>query len=313
MNGADVTKRIPLADIDSRPPEAGRIRLGEKVEGVSKAGKKYTRPASTETFRFTSPERDQIEAIADIYGGTVKPWNEPRASTQKQWEVKTNTDRISVWLPPDALTVNYEAWSGGGCVRRCDGVTCVWKEDGGREVVPCLCGQEEGAPLCKPKSRLSVVLPGIPFSGVWRMETSSEYFVYEARGMIDTIAGLEAAQGVLQVDLVLSKRTKRDGGQVSHYIVPQIALKSSPSEILEGLARVGQGTPQLALDSGWTETKVLDPVWHTPAPEDDEITDAEIIEEPAYDPGGWDAPPPGELVVRNPDPDGPKWIRKPTN
>ena len=309
-----MTKCIPLADIESRPPEAGRIRLGEKVDGISKAGKKYTRPASTETFRFTSPEKEQIEAIAGIYGGDVQAWNEPRATIQHQWEVKTPVDRISVWLPPDALSVSYEAWSGGGCIRRCDGVTCMMKEPamGIREVVPCLCGQEPDDSLCKPKSRLSVVLPGIPFSGVWRMETSSEYFVYEARGMIDTIAGLEAAQGVLQVDLVLSKRTKRDGGQVSHYIVPQIALKSSPSEILEGLARVGQGTPQLALDPGWTETKVLDPIWHSPAP-DDEITDAEIIEEPAYDPGGWDTPPPGELVMRNPDSNGPKWIRKPTN
>jgi hypothetical protein len=67
----------------------------------------------------------------------------------------------------------------------------------------------------------------------------------------------------------------------------------------------------LALDSGWTTPKVEDPVWH-----DDEIVDAEVVDEIAEDawraeePVGWDVPPPGVAVTRNPNPDGPRWIRR---
>ena len=310
--------RTRIADIETRPPEAGRIRFGHKVEGTNKAGKKYTRPAALETWRLTSPERSQIEAVAKLYGGDVEAWNDPKASPQKQWQVTTTTDRIQVWLPPGALTLTYELWSGGGCERRCDGEWCMAQ----RERVPCLCAQEiDQDAACKPKCRLNVLLPGVPFSGVWRLETSSENFLHEAPGILGVIGELQSRDTLAKVELILSKRTHtylEDGKSMTdHFTVPQIVMSQTPEEIMGGLAAPTAGAlgaggrPALALDAGWTTPTPVDEVWHQPV-DDDEIVEGELIEEPAL-PGleGWDIPPAGVAVTRNPDPDGPKWIRRP--
>ena len=51
----------PIHDL-GRTPEHGRIRLGVKTERAMK---------SLDTFRFTSPDKEAIEQIADAYGGDV--------------------------------------------------------------------------------------------------------------------------------------------------------------------------------------------------------------------------------------------------
>jgi hypothetical protein len=75
---------VPLTQLDRRPPEAGRIRMGEKTDRAMR---------SLDTFRFTSPDQSLIAAVAQLYGGTVRPWNEPRAKVKQQWQVTITAQR----------------------------------------------------------------------------------------------------------------------------------------------------------------------------------------------------------------------------
>ena len=145
-----MSKVTPLNSM-GRTPEQGRIRLGVKTERAMK---------SLDTFRFTSPDREAVCQIADLYGGVVEEWKPPR-SKQQQWEVITDTSDIRVFLPPDSIHVWYEQWSGGGCQRRCDGVTVsipVKTPDGmDTDTEPCLCQDEQGPQKCSPYTRLNVI------------------------------------------------------------------------------------------------------------------------------------------------------------
>ena len=81
-----------------RTPEHGRIRLGVKTERAMK---------SLDTFRFTSPDKEAIEQIANAHGGSVSSWTPPK-SKQQQWEVITTSSEIRVFLPPNSIDVWYE-------------------------------------------------------------------------------------------------------------------------------------------------------------------------------------------------------------
>ena len=83
-----------IANIRRRPPEHGRIRFGERY--TARNGKSAMRALTT--FRFTSPDRNAIEQIARLYGGEARPWSDPKASPQNQFEVYTESSRISVML-----------------------------------------------------------------------------------------------------------------------------------------------------------------------------------------------------------------------
>lgn len=313
--------RRPINDIESRPPEAGRLRFGITVEGISKAGKKYKRPEAVDYWIFTSPHRNQIEALAEIYGGQVTEWNEPKANPPKQWKLTTDTNTIGVWLPADSLNISYEMWAGNTCERRCDGIDCWVSDMAGRSKVSCVCAEEEGKAQCKAKSRLLVMLPGIPYAGMWRLDTSSEYFATEAPGMIAMVEQLQAQQAISKILLVLSGRQQvvnENGRKVTkQFVIPTIQLAESPQQIVDGLAQVGSrqaidGPKVLALDSGWTEPVIHDEVWH-----DDSVVDAEIIEDERpvqiRQTQGWDIPPPGVRVRLNPrweEAGQPKYIPK---
>jgi hypothetical protein len=309
-----MSARVPLSQIHHRPPEAGRLRFGIKTE-TRNGGQ---RPMAIDRWRATSPDKSQIEAIAELYGGEPKPWHEPMASPADQWTVTTEAQKIAVWLPPGALNITYESWTKGGCERRCDGQTCTVTRFGGKEQVPCLCATENGQATCKPHSRLSVMLPGIPFSGVWRLDTQSENFLHEAPGMIAMIDAMQTADRIIQVELSLTKRSTRRDGKTSHFIVPTIILGQSPQEILSGQAAIGAitaGSQPLALGSGWAEPdpEIHDPVWHeTAVPntrDDDDIVDAEVIEDDQVD--GWDdrSEIPSDVRVKRNFGSGKKWVR----
>ncbi|MDQ5975861.1 MAG: hypothetical protein QG661_3070, partial [Actinomycetota bacterium] len=144
---------VPLTQLDRRPPEAGRIRMGEKTDRAMR---------SLDTFRFTSPDQALIQAIAALYGGTVRPWNEPRAKVKQQWQVTITAQEIDVYMPQDGLSIWYEMWAGGGCQRRCDGVECQVPMETGpgqHELVmtPCICDARQ-LMECKPYTRLSVII-----------------------------------------------------------------------------------------------------------------------------------------------------------
>ena len=97
------------------------------------------------------------------------------------------------------------------------------------------------------------------------------------------------AIGLAECHLILEKRTKVSGGQTKHFVVPRLTMDASPQEIMAG---GGQAT---ALESP--------PPTPTSVPVLDAVIDAEVVE-------GWDIPPPGIKVVKNPDPP-PKFLPAP--
>jgi hypothetical protein len=169
---------IPVADARPTWHEAGRIRVGVKVPIPGKPGK--FRPAKLTRFRLTSPDQALIKRAAELYGGTPEPWDDaPGAGRDggEQWQVTTNRPALPVRIPPAAAaTQAWEAWSGGGCERRCDG---RWEQFTDSA---CICTAEaefaigEGRTYerpCRKTTRVSVMLEELPGAGIWRLETHS--------------------------------------------------------------------------------------------------------------------------------------------
>lgn len=223
---------VPIANLDRRAPEAGRIRLGVKTGRAMK---------SIDTFRFTSPYEDVIHDLAHIFGGEAKPWSDERARIREQWEVITPVSDIPVYLPQDGLSIKYEKWSGGGCERRCDGEVCEIVQMQGDNAVPvdspCIC-LAKGARECEPYTRLNVVLPMLRFAGTWRLETKGWNAAHELPGMVELIHSLHASGKMVQARLSLQKRSDKAGGRTRHYVVPVLSVDKSPQELQSGDADV---------------------------------------------------------------------------
>jgi len=257
-----VSAVTPISQLARRIPEAGRIRMGEK------GGK--GQPVAIGDFRFTSHDRVALGQIADMYGGTVTPWSDPKAA-EGQWEVRTTAPEIRVVLPPDPLGGSpiYELWGGGGCDRRCDGETAqiVTRGPEGPELadVPCICNAK-GAMECKVKTRLSVILPEARFAGVWRLDTSSWNAAQELPGMVDMIQAAQA-RGLPYATLAIKHRRSVQAGQTRKFLVPVLGVAESIEGLMAGAAnvtgRLPEGGPeQAALHAG-----------------DDEVIEAELVDD----------------------------------
>ncbi len=233
---------VPIANIQRRIPEAGRIRIGEKVP--TRNGK--SRPSSISKFRFTSHDEAALDQIAAMYGGTVKPWSDERAAAG-QFEVTTNAPEIRIILPPDPLgsTPIYELWGGGGCERRCDGVSAAVLQQGpdGLEPidVPCIC-RAKGEAECKMTTHLTVILPEIRFAGVWRLTTHSENAGAELPGMVELIQGLQG-QGLSYAVLAIRQRRSVTAGETKLYNVPVLGVPESIEQLQSGALRLGSLPP----------------------------------------------------------------------
>lgn len=200
--------------------EAGRIRLGMKV------GAGRGRPTKLDRFRFTSPRKNLIEKIAELYGGTVQPWQPPKGSAQ--WEVVTNATEVPVVIPPQdpAESQWYELWSAGGCQRRCDGQ----QEKISKQA--CLCDPDPARRECKMHTRLRVMLEDVPGMGAWRVDTGSYYAATELPGITQLLA---QAQGAIPGRLVLDQRTVTRDGKTMNFAVPVLDVDVlTPKELMSG-------------------------------------------------------------------------------
>lgn len=316
---------VPVTMLADRLPEMGRIRMG--VRAVSQKGKEY--PKSIDKFRLTSPDRAALEEAAVLYGGTVQPWREPKANPPDQWQLITTANTLDVLLPDyeGALSTFYELWGGGGVIRRCDGVTVEVAGQDGMEQAPCICDAKQRLD-CKPTTRLNVILPRVRFGGVWRLETHSWNAAHEMPAMETVLAEMQV-RGIKRAALVLDRREDMKGGQKRHYVVPRLMLDMSVELALTGAASVAAlqagNLPALPAGSSPPANPGTEPgVGTEPGSEpadgdsqmtregtdwfdaDDEIIDAEIVEEqggddepaPAVDAPAAAAPPPSS---REPD------------
>lgn len=256
----------PLSDIGRRAPEAGRIRLGVKSGRAMKA---------LSTFRFTSPNRTVIEQLAALYGGEAKPWTDASANPSNQFEVITKASEIRVMLTVDGLNTQYELWSGGGCQRRCDGVTCEVPQRVANDYemveVPCICNANKVLE-CDAKTRLVVVLPEVNFIGTWRLETKGWNAAQELPGMHDLIQSLAAQGRLVEARLSIVQRERMTAAGKRKFIVPQLSIATT----LDGLAAGQTGAPQLA---GPAPAALPSAVLPPESIDDAVVVDAELVDE----------------------------------
>lgn len=227
---------MPILDLQRRLRELGRIRLGKKNE--------RGQPTRLDTFRLTSSSSELLEAAAELYGGTVYDWKDaPQAG--RMFQLVTEVDALQVAIPPgQSLSQWYEQWSGGGCVRRCDGI---------RETIsdrPCICsaeGQEEGERDCKPTTRLNLMLPDLWDIGVWRLETHGWYAAVELGGIVPLLQAASEKNIALQAGLRIDHRTvKRPGEPTKQFPVPVIEVGHRLGDLLQASGMLGtvQGAPE---------------------------------------------------------------------
>lgn len=200
--------------------ELGRIRTGT-TEPSSKGG---TRPARSQHFILTSHSRAYIETAAALYGGDVEPWT-PNGQRISQFRVITKTSELLAVLPTgDPLSQSYEMWTGGGCARRCDGQT----EQITR--TPCVCLARYGEDwhrlgpdtVCRPTSRINVMLPDMPDVGVWRLETHSYYAADVLAGVMDTVLQATEGRKLMPVRMWIEQRKVVREGKTKQFPVVMV-------------------------------------------------------------------------------------------
>lgn len=207
---------MPIIDLQRRLREIGRIRIGQQVPiaNPKQGSKARTRPVKLETFRLTSRDQRVVDAAAALYGGTAQPW----AEQPGQHEVITQASELPILVPPGglALTQWYELWSGGGCLRRCDGQTEYVGDQG------CICDPEKRE--CSIHTRLSVVLSDLQGLGVWRLDTQGWYAATELGSVVPLLEGAAERGRFLPARLRLEQRQVLRDGKTMKFAVPVIDI-----------------------------------------------------------------------------------------
>lgn len=181
---------MPIKDLQKRLTQVGVIRLGGPKTDPRRPGKRL------ETFRFTSPSKALIDAVASLYGGTVQPWQSPSGP---QWEVISGASEIPVMVPPQRIDPNYELWGNGFRARMCDGETERIRN------VACLCSPEKRE--CKPTTRMSLMLAEVPSLGTFRLESHGWNAAAELPMLAESI---EAALQPIPARLEIQARQKKE-------------------------------------------------------------------------------------------------------
>lgn len=214
---------MSIITLQRKIAESGRIRIGQQVD--TGRGK---RPEKLTTFRLTSPDRSRIEQAAQLFGGTVQPWQAPAGP---QFEVITQTDNLNVIVPPSdmAFSQHYELWSAAGCTRRCDGVHESISQGA------CICDPDNRE--CNIHTRLSVFLADMRGLGFWRVDTSGYYAAVELQGAVEVLKMAAARGQMLPARLCLEQRMVRRVGQgTRRFAVPVLDIDVSPAQLLGGQA-----------------------------------------------------------------------------
>lgn len=216
--------------------ELGRLRTGYTDTTGNKA-----RPARSDTWIITSHAEHYVTAAAQAWGGDVEQWD-PLGGGAQQWRVTTDTATLDAILPPgDPLTQAYELWSGGGCARRCDGITETLSDR------PCLCRAEHGdefhtqpkGRVCAATTRLNVFLPDLPDVGVWRVETHSYYAAQEIAGAVDLIRSAVGPDAVIPIRLRIEQRQRKAEGRTKNFPVVVVELRGITTGQVLGASVMG--------------------------------------------------------------------------
>lgn len=234
-------KTIPIIDLQRRLREAGRIRIGTQV-ATAKGG---TRPAKIDKFRFTSSDEQSINAVAGLYGGIPQRWD--GAPVGEQYEVYSESSALDVIVPPVDLAWSQwmEAWTAGGCTKRCDGQTNVLNDS------PCSCDLD--SPDCKPTTRLGVILSDLDGIGIWRLQLHGWNGAQELLGTIEVLRTLQARGQMAPARLLLEQRQSKRDGKTFNFAVPVLDLQFN----VAALAAAPASAPQIGSGVTPIPTEVL--------------------------------------------------------
>lgn len=257
----------PILDMQRSGREIGRIRIGAMVTAAN--GK--ARPTKLDTFRLTTPARSVADAVGGLLGGEVRRWS-PQGGGAQQWEVVTQATELPVIVPPgdEVISQDYEMWSAGGCVRRCDGFRATLYAEDGKTRSDCVCppaGEERVAAAamkpptaCKPTTRVNVMLPDLPGLGVWRIESRGYWAAVELGGDAELLRRAREAGVLLPALLRLEQRqVKRLGKPRYDFGVPILDLGIGLRQLAavggsEEMARALPPAPVRALTAGPSTT-----------------------------------------------------------
>lgn len=224
---------MPINNLQRQFRELGRLRMGVQVPNKGKPG---THPSKLETWRLTSSQEDLLKPAAAVYGGEVRPWKD--GSDGDAFELITTSAGLRILIPPGAPMSQWnELWTGGGCVRRCDGTTELLSGK------PCLCPAEPAVRVelaakgeaCKTTTRLPVALPELPDVGIWLLVTHGYYAAVELMGTANLLAAAADAGRMIPAELAIEKRSvKRPGQGRKDFIVPVIRISASIAELSAG-------------------------------------------------------------------------------
>jgi hypothetical protein len=232
---------MAVLDLQRKSQQIGRIRLGQKVRTQSGG----ERPAKLDTFRFTTASKSTADAIAALFGGTVRDW-------EGQYEVITDRSEIGVTVPPRDAVISqwYEMWNKGGCVKRCDSqheqisngpCTCPHAEDpsDAEEVSNAARRRAEMAKsnppgACKLVTRINVMIPDLPGLGVFRLDTGSFYAAGESGDKADVMELARAHNVFLPAMLRIEQRKRVAGGKTTTYPVPVLEILDTFRDIASG-------------------------------------------------------------------------------
>lgn len=227
---------MKIATLPARYPELGRIRLGEK-------GPKG-QPVKGTNLRFSSNDRDVLEALAAKLGGAVEAW----ANGEQPWQLTTESPSVDVYLPPNPIDTAYERWGSGGCTRRCDGERATFLSRGPEgefmDTDECLClaegrtpGDRKDPDACNVTVRLRLVIPDVPGVGVWVCTSHSVYAAMELPGQV---AVLESALGgstpLIPATFAIEHRSEKKPYEKypRKYIVPVLRVRQSLAALAAG-------------------------------------------------------------------------------
>ncbi|MEU3907977.1 hypothetical protein AB0F20_29905 [Streptomyces goshikiensis] len=221
-----------ILNLQRQAAELGRLRTGWSVP----TDKGRNRPVKSETWIVSSHDRTRVQAAADLWGGTVERWS-PQGNNPDQWRVITEAQSIEALFPPgDPLSQYNEKWGGGGCERRCDGITEKLSKK------PCICLDRHGenwyllgpTQVCRATSRISVILPDLPGIGVWRAETHGFYAANEWPGVVDMVVSGTGGRGVIPVGMRIEQRQRLAEGKTKKFPVVVVEVRATVRQALTG-------------------------------------------------------------------------------
>jgi hypothetical protein len=222
---------MPILDLQRRMRQLGEIRIGHVVDTgrvSQKTGKKILRPEKLSKFRFTSPSRQILGKVAELYGGSVQPWT-PANGGPSEFEVYSTADRLPIVIPPqNAVSQWYELFKGSKCIRRCDGVT-EQKSDR-----PCFCDPVNRE--CAITTRVNVMLRDLPALGQWLLVSKGYYAAVELPPAAELLAQVGGyVPGWLGME---EKLVQREEGP-ARFMVPTLDVEITPTELMAGQVRGG--------------------------------------------------------------------------